>query len=247
MKNSACELHAQVIRKDREPAKIPRSTPWRSTCAATRACTPIVTTALFARKLISTVRDVEGTTMRKGHMGAYDDNNKCCLLPSSFVSPFLSRFTHSCAVCALPAVALICRFVCAFKHESPRCGVEHWEAERDGAKSTPAGGKQSGKGVQKSKGRKGKIMAERSREKETVLQWVGKNGSSALVKSHLDLRKVKRERLSSLRTSSPTFNFLPRIQRFLFASLFLSCFATTLRILYLSLFVVALHQIVSTL
>lgn len=64
----------------------------------------------------------------EGGSHVYDDNNKRYLLPllrfslslsfSPPPSPYFS-FYRSRAVRALPAVPLICRFVCAFKHDSP--------------------------------------------------------------------------------------------------------------------------------
>lgn len=58
--------------------------------------------------------------------------------PSLSLSLFLSHSTFAlAAVHALPAVPLICRFVCAFKHDSSRCGaMEQREAtKRDGVKN----------------------------------------------------------------------------------------------------------------
>lgn len=132
-------------------------------------------------------------------MGAYDDNNKCCLLPPS--RPFSrSRFTHS--VRALPAVPLICRFVCAFKYESPRCGMEQRWRRRPGREterraSTPAGGGNA-------EGEKGITSTMRGKK---WLECPDKNFCESKVRS------------SSLLTSPPTYNFPSRIWGFLFSSL----------------------------
>lgn len=135
------------------------------------------------------------------------------LRPSSLTLSFSPSplLLHSRAVRALPAVPLICRFVCAFKHESPRRGTEQREATNEKRRSeerTPRqGGNKTGKGCRGREGEKGgNNGGEKQRERdgfairggEKWLECPGKISSK---------RTKGKVRLSSLRTSPPTFQF----------------------------------------
>lgn len=148
------------------------------------------------------------------------------LFSLSLFLPF-SPFTHSRAVRALPAVPLICRFVCAFKHESPRRGTEQREATNEKRRSeerTPRqGGNKTGKRgaeVEREKGGKQwRREAERKRRRfrnkrgEKWLECPGKISSK---------RTKGKVRLSSLRTSPPSLPIsLPETRDFSLRLLFL--------------------------
>lgn len=155
------------------------------------------------------------------------------LHPSSLsFSLSLSPFSYSRAVRALPAVPLICRFVCAFKHESPRCGVEQREAlngkrRREERARSGRGETKRGKGRRTREGERGKNGGEKQGERDDFTmrgRGGGGNGSSTLVKISSGPTKGK-VRPSSLQTSPRTFNFPlenPGFPPFLFP-----CFATT--------------------
>lgn len=131
-------------------------------------------------------------------------------LSLSLFLPF-SPFTHSRAVRALPAVPLICRFVCAFKHESPRRGTEQREAPNEKRRSEERTPRQGGetkreRGAEVEREKRGKQWR---REAERKRRFRNKRGEKWLeCPGKISSKRTKgKVRLSSLRTSPPTFQF----------------------------------------
>lgn len=134
--------------------------------------------AVYTKVNLDCVRllDAGGATAAKGEEKrpprAYDNNNKR-YLPPFFLFLCLS-FGRSRAVRALPAVPLICRFVCAFKHDPPRSRV------------------QAARGVMNGKRRRQGVVYDEGRRREEIggeTQRKGAQGSKKTTKKERDSRK----------------------------------------------------------